>query len=201
MPVAVKRSKENGSGREADMLGEIQQSNADQVFSTLDTTRDGVIGKDDFQRLAQRVCAMLPNVDAAQAEEIDTSVAAWWNYFREAADSDGDGKVTRQEFLAAVESGVERGQEYIDRFERVARAMIAAADTDGDGLLDSEEIQRLGEAWEIQETHHVETFRRVDSNGDGRISVDEAVQAACDIFLTQDRTSPGATLLGWSSRN
>lgn len=69
-----------------------------------------------------------------------------------ADDTDGDGKVSRAEFLAAAKAG--KG----DPARRFAKL-----DTNGDGLLDKAEIDAM----------LTRRFKRQDTNGDGLLGTDE----------------------------
>lgn len=73
-----------------------------------------------------------------------------------ADDTDGDGKVSRAEFLAVAKSG--KG----DPAKRFAKM-----ETNGDGMLDRSEIDAM----------LTRRFRRLDANGDGVASVDERATA------------------------
>jgi Ca2+-binding EF-hand superfamily protein len=69
------------------------------------------------------------------------------------ADTDGDGRISRAEFVA----------------RRVER--LTAADADGDGTVTREELQVRGDAHRAQ---RAETrFARLDANGDGAVSREE----------------------------
>lgn len=73
-----------------------------------------------------------------------------------AGDTDGDGKVSRVEFIAAAKSG--KG----DPAKRFAKS-----DQNGDGMLDKSEIDAM----------LTRRFKRLDSNGDGMASADERAAA------------------------
>ena len=73
-----------------------------------------------------------------------------------ADDTDGDGKVSRAEYMAAAKSG--RG----DPARRFAKI-----DQNGDGMLDEAEIDAM----------LTRRFKRQDTNGDGMLSADERAGA------------------------
>lgn len=73
-----------------------------------------------------------------------------------ADDTDGDGKVSRAEFLAAVKAG---NGDPAKRFARI--------DSNGDGVLDKAEINAMP----------TRRFSRLDTNGDGALSPDERAAA------------------------
>ncbi len=73
-----------------------------------------------------------------------------------ANDTDGDSKVSKAEFLAAVKSGKGNPEK---RFARI--------DRNGDGMLDKFEIDAMP----------TRRFKRLDVNGDGVLSADERAAA------------------------
>jgi hypothetical protein len=73
-----------------------------------------------------------------------------------AADTDGDGKISRAEFMASAKSGRE------DPAKRFARW-----DRNGDGALDKAEIEAM----------LTKRFRHMDANGDGVLTPDERAAA------------------------
>lgn len=73
-----------------------------------------------------------------------------------AGDTDGDGKVSRAEFLASAKAGK---RDPAKRFIRL--------DTNGDGMLDKMEIDAMLSR----------RFKRLDTNGDGQLSAAERAAA------------------------
>lgn len=73
-----------------------------------------------------------------------------------ASDTDGDGKVSRAEFVAAAKAGKH------DPSKRFAKL-----DANGDGMLDRTEIDAMLS----------QRFKRLDTNGDGLLSADERAAA------------------------
>lgn len=73
-----------------------------------------------------------------------------------AADTDGDGKISKAEFIAAAKAG--KG----DPAKRFAKI-----DINGDGVLDKSEIDAM----------LTRRFKKLDSNGDGVASADERAAA------------------------
>lgn len=78
-----------------------------------------------------------------------------------AADTDGDGRVSRAEFLAAAENGKAKAG------KSVPAKRFARLDRNGDGYLDKAEI----------DASLAKRFQRLDANGDGVLSREERAAA------------------------
>lgn len=83
------------------------------------------------------------------------------------ADRDGDGKVSREEFIVDM------------------RALFKDADGDGDGFVYASEIRAV----------KPDAFARIDADRDGRITIDEAVAAKLAEFKQMDADRDGALSL------
>jgi len=84
-----------------------------------------------------------------------------------AADTDGDGKVSKAEFIAAAKAG--KGD---------PAARFAKLDRNGDGMLDRPEIDAMA----------AQRFRHLDANGDGVATAQERAAA----HATKDKAKAGS---------
>lgn len=81
------------------------------------------------------------------------------------ADTNGDGRISRDEATAA---NSQRNAEWFDKVDR-----------DKDGYVTSEELKEARQAWRgksrgDRKAHMAERFKEADANSDGKISLDEA---------------------------
>ncbi|MFE7528363.1 EF-hand domain-containing protein [Kitasatospora sp. NPDC057542] len=178
------------------MLGTLQKTNINRQFDILDITHDGFISEDDFQTLARNVRGLRDDLDPKTAAKIDKAFADWWKHFQRVADSDGDGKVTREEFLAAIEHGMDQDRDYVDQMVIVPRIIFQTADTDGTGELTHAQMARVYKAIGINAKFSKEMFDRIDLDGNGRISLDEFLQTARDVYLNNDPNAASAVAYG-----
>jgi Ca2+-binding EF-hand superfamily protein len=178
------------------MLGTIQKTNLNRVFDTLDVTGDGYLDASDFQTLAQRMRTLRADMDQQTQKDIDKAFTDWWKTFRDASDTDKDGQITRDEFIGAVDRGLQNDPEFIERMVHVSKITFRAADVEGNGRLTPEQVERLYHAFGVNTEYSADTFQRIDSNGDGTVTVEEYVQAAREVYLSNDPTAPGTVMFG-----
>lgn len=110
---------------------------AEEFFdAVLDQTGDGYLDWPDLAAMARELAGRL-DLDEPQETRLYDAYAAWWRELQSALDTDGDGRVSRQEYAAAVPALA--GPALI----RVAEVLFDATDTDGDQSIDADEYRAL----------------------------------------------------------
>ncbi|WNI19674.1 oxygenase MpaB family protein [Actinacidiphila sp. ITFR-21] len=110
---------------------------ADEFFTAvLDQTGDGYLDWPDLAAMARELSSRL-DLDEPQETRLYDAYAQWWRELQSALDTDGDGRVSKDEYAAAVPSLA--GPALI----RVAEVLFDATDADGDGFIDAEEYRAL----------------------------------------------------------
>ncbi|WP_328955920.1 EF-hand domain-containing protein [Kitasatospora purpeofusca] len=169
----------------------------DRFFrEVLDQTGDGHLTAHDFRAMAHNVCWQLELSEEGEARVYD-AFEHWWEELRAGMDADGDGRVTRAEYIAATLAGCDRDPAYLERGLLPAlRAVFAAADADGDGLLDFAEYRVLFDGRRVHPAELSYGFRQLDTDGDGVITAAEFLRGFVDYFTARAPSAPGTQLLG-----
>ncbi|MGH3772715.1 MAG: EF-hand domain-containing protein [Pseudonocardiaceae bacterium] len=110
-------------------------------------------------------------------------------------DSDTDGRIGREEFIGVMKSSVTAPENFEDAVIRIADAFMRIVDTTGDGSLDFDEYVRMYDGLGIDPTHSCDAFRRLDRDGNGKISHEEFRAAITEFYLSDDENAPGNWLL------
>ncbi|MFJ2582198.1 oxygenase MpaB family protein [Kitasatospora aureofaciens] len=169
----------------------------DQFFrEVLDQTGDGYLTVHDLRAMAHNVCWQLELDEAAEAR-VHAAFEGWWEQLRASMDANGDGRVSREEFVAATIAGCDRDPAYLERGLLPAlRAVFAAADTDGNGHLDADEYRAVFGGPRVHPAEISHGFRQLDTDGDGRITLDEFLQGFTAFFTARAASTAGTQLLG-----
>lgn len=122
----------------ADHSGASENRRGARAFFTevLDQTGDGYLDWPDLAAMARELCSRL-DLDEPQETRLYDAFAAWWRELQAALDSDGDGRVSAEEYAAAAPSLA--GPALI----RVAEVLFEATDANGDQFIDAEEYRTL----------------------------------------------------------
>ncbi|MBP2478313.1 Ca2+-binding EF-hand superfamily protein [Crossiella equi] len=176
----------------------IQDSNLGKIFDALDINQDGVLEESDFLGFARQLAPRLaPGAEVHRQEGIITAFEGWWHQILRDGDANGDGRVTRVEYVTATARGLVANPDYLDEaYSAVAEAVFQALDTDDDGSIDRAEYLAMYAAANVGEDIAGTAFDRIDRNGDGVIDYAEFRAAVQELFTTDDPEAVGAELLG-----
>ncbi|MEV7090666.1 oxygenase MpaB family protein [Streptomyces sp. NPDC093085] len=110
---------------------------ADEFFTeVLDQTGNGTLDWPDLAAMARELSSRL-DLDEPEETRLYQAYAEWWRELQAALDTDGDGRISRREYAAAVPSLA--GPALI----RVAEVLFDATDKDGNQFIDAEEYRAL----------------------------------------------------------
>ncbi|MEU9945945.1 EF-hand domain-containing protein [Streptomyces lavendulae] len=178
------------------MSGAVQGQKFSILFNWFDQDCDGQLSAGDLQATAKVFAQVARDEDHANVAAIHAAFGQWWQLLVEHADTDGDGQVSRTEFIAAMGDSVTAPEHFESAVMAIADAVMAAADTNADGVLSREEYVALYEVLGVSPEQSAPAFDRLDLDGDGVISHHEYRTAIVDFYLSTDPNAPGNYLLG-----
>ncbi|MFI0370144.1 MMPL family transporter [Actinomadura sp. 1N219] len=174
----------------------IQEKNIATMFGLFDTDGNGVIERRDFELLGEGACdAFALDPESPKANDLNNGFMAWWDQLRVAADADGDGRITRAEFTAAIVEGALADPHYLDAvITALARAFVRAVDTGDEGRIDRDAFTRMYQSCGLSAEIAHTAFDTINVNG----TVDEDTFAASvrDVFGSTDINAPGTAIFG-----
>lgn len=155
-----------------------RRSAAEFFSEVLDQTGDGYLDWPDLAAMARELSTRL-DLDEPAETRLYTAYAEWWRELQTALDTDGDGRVSREEYAAAVPSLA--GPALI----RVAEVLFDATDADGDQSIGEEEYRALFRTG----------FRRTVTGAGTGYSRSEFVQDFLSFMSGRRRSTPYDPLL------
>ncbi|MFE3602017.1 oxygenase MpaB family protein [Streptomyces sp. NPDC059142] len=110
---------------------------AEEFFTeVLDQTGNGYLDWPDLAAMARELSTRL-DLDEPEETRLYQAFADWWRELQTALDTDGDGRVSQEEYAAATPSLA--GPALI----RVAEVLFDVTDANGDGTIDTDEYRAL----------------------------------------------------------
>ena len=163
------------------MTTAVRNDRLKQRFQKWDVNGNGYIERSDYEAEAQRIIKAFgetPTSPKARAL-LDAYLGMYDQMARKVGARQG---VTEEQFIQYVESQMfEQGDAGFNRVLRpTITAIVNLCDTDGDGLVSPAEFKRWLNAVGVPATEADQAFRKLDTDGDGNLSVEELTQAVKD---------------------
>ena len=176
------------------MLTPLQQRKLRYLFSLDDADQDGAVERTDYERIADRLATSVGRAPGTPGyAQVHEGYLGVWATLDRLADTNRDGKVALDEYLAAYADIL---AELGASARSMGQVLFELADADGDGRIAEREHLALLGAYGVADAAARESFRRLDQDGDGFICKDEYMQAAEDFFASDDPAAPGTWLFG-----
>ncbi|MFD4020039.1 EF-hand domain-containing protein [Streptomyces sp. SH5] len=170
----------------------------DVCFRHFDTDDNGVIDREDLLTLgAQLLSKFGEPVTSPRGVALMDGMTRFWEALLAAADQDGDQRLTRDEYRNCMTGAfVESPEGFDTSFRPLVEAVMALMDTNGDGQVDEPEFQAWQEVFRTTPEKRTEAFRKLDADGNGRLSTDELLAAVRQYYLSADADATGNWLFG-----
>lgn len=179
------------------MTGSLIDRKLHHLFSIIDTNEDGVLELQDWVRTgndAARICGH--HTDSRETNALREAHTAFWNEVLLPMDTDGDGRVTLQEYLEGVRNQILNNPEGREILRRVNDCFFTITDTDRDGRITKQELCRTMKAsFGISENEMSGVCDEIDPSG-GSFTCETAYRSIKEFFLSEDPEAPGNNFFG-----
>jgi Ca2+-binding EF-hand superfamily protein len=162
------------------MATAVQEQRLTQRFMLWDTDGDGRIERADCEDEARNILrAFGEPEEASRGHAVVDAYLTMWDYLADRSGVGSRGSMSVEQFNeVAAREIVSRGDAGFSKVLRpTITAIVTMCDTDGDGRVNPDEFRRWLNAMGVPKAQHEESFRRMDADNDGYLSVEELVQA------------------------
>ncbi|KZC09655.1 PREDICTED: sarcoplasmic calcium-binding protein [Dufourea novaeangliae] len=162
------------------------------LHSHLDVNKDGVISYEDFMLLAERFSDLGHLSTEAKTEFKEALNELWKEQWGEISPYN----------LICVEKYLEEMHHVLNdtslkkKCHHFLPYLFKAVDKDQSGEISVEEFKLFFQCLDLTHDHAVVSFSHIDTNDDGKISLNEFVSLGRDFFLTEDPTKPSKHFWG-----
>ncbi len=178
-------------------LSAFQKQKLARMFEVLDADGDGYIASLDYTRRVEAVACVEAWADDAPEYDRNLRFAQLsWDALAESADADGDGRVSRAEFMRWAEIFLD-DRDAVRAYARGdVQLLFDTVDTDGDGRITEDEYRRFLEICGVDTSAAHAFFAYADLDENGRIGRDEMSHAFEEFLLSTDPKAAGNFLFG-----
>jgi Ca2+-binding EF-hand superfamily protein len=182
------------------MLTALQRRKLQLRFALLDTDGNGYLSQEDYDLVALRLCAAFGHLPGTEAyERVHNAYLTLWEQLRNRIDTDGEGRITLQQFM----EGCERLMEEEPGGDGVYRPLVDPVDlifdmidADRSGGIDLREFTTWMHAYGVGPQDTVEAFDLLDADDDGQLNREEVAAAADAFYSSSDPADVGNWLFG-----
>lgn len=187
------------------MLGKLQQIKIEKAFNLFDANKDGFLDKSDIDLVFSNM-AKLRHVDLSSPayQKMYQHQLDWWEEICEAADEDGNGRITMLEYIEfwagylskIADDAMNRDWTLLATLKESITDIFELLDVDNSGAIDPEEYATWMRGHGMSEAAALATFKLLDLDDNGVLTKDEVLQLCTEFYFSNNPEAKGNHFYG-----
>lgn len=178
-------------------MTELQRAKQVHYFNVLDYDGDGVLEKQDFLDVADRLAELRGYDDgSSRHSSVRQEILRMWTNARALSGAESKTQITLDDWLAHEEKVLDSSVLIHSYVQGIAQAVFDILDADSDGVISEPEYTQFFYAFRGEEDGAARAFRRLDADDSGELTRQEFLEAVTDFHLSDDPEARGNWLFG-----
>ena len=178
-------------------MTELQKAKQIHYFNVLDYNGDGVLEKQDFLNVADRIAEMRNyEEDSSRHSAVRQEILRMWTNARALSGEEDKAEITLEDWLAHEEKVLDSDVLIRSYVQGIARAIFDVLDADSDGVISEDEYLMFFRAFGGDPDEGRRAFEMLDAEGKGYLTRKSFLEAVTQFHLSDDPEDRGNWLFG-----
>jgi Ca2+-binding EF-hand superfamily protein len=179
------------------VMTELQKAKQIHYFNVLDYNGDGVLEKQDFVNIADRLADMRDYEEGSSRHTaVRQEILRMWTNARALSGKEGKTEITLEDWLAHEQKVLDSNVLIHSYVQGIARAIFDILDEDNDGVISKKEYLKFFRSFRGNEEDAEIAFRKLDENDNGYLTRKSFLEAVTEFHLSDDPEARGNWLFG-----
>ncbi len=178
-------------------MTELQRAKQVHFFNVLDYNGDGVLERQDFIDVADRLSDLRDYKEgSSKREAVREEILRMWTNAQSLSGTEDEDQLTLEDWLAHEQEVIDSDVLINSYIQGLARAIFDTLDEDNDGVISEDEYLRFFQSFRGEDGDGTVAFQKLDVDEKGYLTRKEFLDVVTEFHLSDDPEAPGNWLFG-----